>query len=96
MCYGIDLSGDTANPKNPKSQFFICQPIVGPAKGLNNLVTPKPPMPTIGRFYGITIRMYFDEKHQPHFHAYYGGQSALVRIADGVFQEGELPTRAQR
>jgi Domain of unknown function (DUF4160) len=40
--------------------------------------------------------MYFDEKHQPHFHAYYGGQSALVRIADGVFQEGELPTRARR
>lgn len=40
--------------------------------------------------------MYFDEKHQPHFHAYYGGQSALVRISDGVFQDGELPPRAQR
>ena len=40
--------------------------------------------------------MFFDKKHQPHFHAYYGGQSALVRIADGVFQEGELPPRAQR
>ncbi len=55
-----------------------------------------PEMPTISRFYGISIRMYFDEKHQPHFHAYYGGQSALVRIADGMIQEGELPLRAQR
>ncbi len=54
------------------------------------------PMPTISRFYGITIRMYLNEKHQPHFHAYYGGQSALVRIADGRFQEGELPPRAKR
>jgi hypothetical protein len=29
-------------------------------------------MPTISQFYGITIRMYFDDHPPPHFHAYYG------------------------
>lgn len=73
-----------------------CLRIANPQEDLYNQVASKPTMPTISRFYGITIRMYFDEKHQPHFHAYYGGQSALVRIADGALQEGELPARAQR
>jgi hypothetical protein len=27
------------------------------------------PMPTISQFYGITIRMYFDDHPPPHFHA---------------------------
>ena len=29
-------------------------------------------MPTISAFFGIYIRMYFDEHVRPHFHAYYG------------------------
>ena len=29
-------------------------------------------MPELSRFYGIVIRMYFDDHGPPHFHAYYG------------------------
>jgi hypothetical protein len=28
-------------------------------------------MPTISEFFGIIIRMYYDEHNPPHFHAYY-------------------------
>jgi Domain of unknown function (DUF4160) len=33
-------------------------------------------MPTISQFYGITIRMYFDDHPPPHFHPYYGNEAA--------------------
>jgi hypothetical protein len=29
------------------------------------------PVPTISRFYGIVIRMYFSDHAPPHFHAVY-------------------------
>ena len=29
-------------------------------------------MPELSRFYGIVIRMYYDDHGPPHFHAYYG------------------------
>jgi hypothetical protein len=29
-------------------------------------------MPEISRFFGIVIRMYFDDHDPPHFHARYG------------------------
>jgi hypothetical protein len=29
-------------------------------------------MPEVCRFFGIVIRMYFDEHNPPHFHAIYG------------------------
>lgn len=35
-------------------------------------------MPEISRFYGIIVRMYFDDHLPPHFHAYYAGQEALI------------------
>jgi len=37
-------------------------------------------MPTISQFYGITIRMYFDDHPPPHFHAYYGSEAAKIDI----------------
>ena len=37
---------------------------------------PKKAVPTISQFYGITIRMYFDDHPPPHFHAYYGSEAA--------------------
>ena len=37
-------------------------------------------MPEISRFYGIVIKMYFDDHHPPHFHAEYGESQALVQI----------------
>jgi hypothetical protein len=35
-------------------------------------------MPEIARFYGIIVRMYFDDHFPPHFHAEYGGEELLV------------------
>jgi Domain of unknown function (DUF4160) len=30
-------------------------------------------MPEISRFFGIVIKMFFDDHNPPHFHAEYGG-----------------------
>ncbi len=51
-------------------------------------------MPEISRFYGIVIRMYFDDHNPPHFHADYGGKEALVNIRTLAVFAGELPPRA--
>jgi hypothetical protein len=53
-------------------------------------------MPTICRFYGITIAIYFNDHAPPHFHARYGEFLAQVRIADGAVMRGRLPPRALR
>ena len=37
-------------------------------------------MPTICRFHGIVITMYFDDHGHPHFHARHDGRQAKVRI----------------
>ena len=51
-------------------------------------------MPEISRFYGIIIRMFFDDHNPPHFHALYGNDEAWININTlGVFQ-GSLPSRA--
>ena len=36
-------------------------------------------MPEISRFFGI-IRMYFNDRNPPHFHAIYGSAMAIVGI----------------
>lgn len=51
-------------------------------------------MPTICRFYGITIRMYFRDHPPPHFHAVYGDTEALIDIQTLGILEGYLPRRA--
>ena len=51
-------------------------------------------MPTISRFYGILIRMFYDDKHNPHFHVVYAEYRALVSIDDGSLMAGDLPHRA--
>ncbi|MHB8464252.1 MAG: DUF4160 domain-containing protein [Acidimicrobiales bacterium] len=53
-------------------------------------------MPRISAFYGIVIAMYWQDHNPPHFHAFYSGDEALVRIADGVTMRGELPPAASR
>jgi Domain of unknown function (DUF4160) len=51
-------------------------------------------MPTISTFYGILIRMFFNDHAPPHFHARYGEFEATIDIdTQGVIQ-GELPRRA--
>ena len=37
-------------------------------------------MPEISRFYGIVIKIYFDDHHPAHFHAEYGDREAVVSI----------------
>lgn len=51
-------------------------------------------MPTICSFYGIAIRMYFDEHAPPHFHAYLSGQDAAISVDTLEVLEGRLPRRA--
>jgi hypothetical protein len=53
-------------------------------------------MPVLARFYGITIRMFFNDHAPPHFHAVYAEHEALVGIQDGSLLRGWLPRRAQR
>lgn len=53
-------------------------------------------MPILSQFYGIIIRMYFQqaEHNPPHFHALYNDKNAVIAIADGRVLEGELPQKA--
>ena len=53
-------------------------------------------MPVISRFYGLIIKMYFQQKeHQPpHIHVAYAEYSASIVIADGRVLEGDLPNKA--
>lgn len=53
-------------------------------------------MPTVSRFYGIVIRMYFDDHPPPHLHAVYAGQTAVIAIETGAVLRGEIPDRALR
>ncbi|MBM3269425.1 MAG: DUF4160 domain-containing protein [Candidatus Sericytochromatia bacterium] len=51
-------------------------------------------MPELSRFYGIVIRMFYDDHGTPHFHAAYGGQTAAFRIDPPGLLVGRLPPRA--
>jgi len=37
-------------------------------------------MPEISRFFGIVIKMFFDDHNPPHFHAECSGDIALIDI----------------
>jgi hypothetical protein len=50
-------------------------------------------MPEISRFFGIVIKMYFEEHPPPHFHAEYGEFKAVVDIQSLVVVGGYLPPR---
>ena len=52
-------------------------------------------MPVLSRFYGIIIRMYFQqaEHNPPHIHALYGEDMAAIDIQTGEVLEGHLPQR---
>ena len=53
-------------------------------------------MPTISRFYGIVIRMYFlpSEHNPPHIHVIYGEDAASLEIETGAIIDGYLPSKA--
>ena len=51
-------------------------------------------MPEISRFFGIIIKMYFDDHAPPHFHAEYEEFKAVIEIRTMVVISGRLPPRA--
>ena len=52
-------------------------------------------MPVISRFYGILIKMYFNDHLPPHFHAIYGQDQIQVSINPINILRGGLPRRAE-
>lgn len=50
-------------------------------------------MPEICRFYGIIVKMFYDDHNPPHFHVEYNEYRAIITIEDGIV-EGKLPRRA--
>jgi hypothetical protein len=53
-------------------------------------------VPTISRFFGITIMMFFDDHGPPHFHARHAGSNAKVRIDTMEVIESKLGRRQMR
>ena len=51
-------------------------------------------MPELCRFFGIIIRMYYNDHDPPHFHAVYGEDEVLIDIDTLAVIRGELPRRA--
>jgi hypothetical protein len=51
-------------------------------------------MPTISRFFGIVIQMFWREHAPPHFHALYESHEALIDIRTLEVIKGRLPGRA--
>jgi len=50
-------------------------------------------VPEISRFFGIVIKMFFDDHNPPHFHAEYSGDIALIDIGNLSVFSGRLPPR---
>lgn len=50
-------------------------------------------MPEISRFFGIVVKMYFDDHPPPHFHAEYGEHKAVIDIHTLAVIGGHLPPR---
>ena len=51
-------------------------------------------MPEICRFYGIVIKMFFDDHNPPHFHAEYGSDEVAIDIHNLAVISGKLQPRA--
>jgi hypothetical protein len=50
-------------------------------------------VPEISRFFGIVIRMNYDDHEPAHFHAEYAGSNASIEIESLSVIRGELPGR---
>ena len=51
-------------------------------------------MPEISRFFGILIKIFYDDHNPPHFHAEYGENTALIDMRNLSIFAGRLPPRA--
>jgi hypothetical protein len=50
-------------------------------------------MPTLSRFFGITVVMHWDDHLPPHFHARYAEHEAQIRFDTLEVEAGHLPRR---
>jgi hypothetical protein len=51
-------------------------------------------MPELSRFYGIVIKMYYNDHNPPHFHAKYDRDQMIVDVNTLAVIGGHLPPRA--
>jgi hypothetical protein len=53
-------------------------------------------MPTISRFYGMIVKMYFQqaEHNPPHIHVIYNEYTGAIAIQTGEMIDGDLPNKA--
>lgn len=51
-------------------------------------------MPRISEFFGVVIRMHYNDHAPPHFHAEYAEHEAIYEIETIEVLRGELPRRA--
>lgn len=51
-------------------------------------------MPTVCRFYGMIIQMYYNDHDPPHFHVIYNEFKAVIAINDLSVLFGDLPPKA--
>lgn len=52
-------------------------------------------MPVISEFYGIIIRMFYNDHAPPHFHAIYGEFELIVGVSPIKLLEGKAPNRVK-
>jgi hypothetical protein len=52
-------------------------------------------MPIISEFYGITIRVFYDDHNPPHIHASYGEYEIIVGISPIAIIKGKVPNRVR-
>ncbi len=50
-------------------------------------------MPEISRFFGIVIKMYYNDYAPPHFHAEYAEHMAEISVETLEVLQGSLPRR---
>ena len=51
-------------------------------------------MPVISTFYGILIRMFYNDHEPAHFHVQYAEYQAIIDIDALCLMKGQLPNRA--
>jgi hypothetical protein len=51
-------------------------------------------MPVIARFFGIIVKMFFDDHNPPHIHVQYGEYMGEIDINTQKLIIGDLPSRA--
>lgn len=53
-------------------------------------------MPVLSSFYGLTVKMYFQQREHnpPHIHVIYGEYMGAIEVKTGKMIEGDLPSRA--